>query len=148
MSASGPDRPEGWVHQFPIRVQFDEVDQYGIVHHARYWVYCERARVQLMGLLGMRADSLDGAQLGLVVVEAAVKYRTPSRFLEELIVEQGCRRIGASRTVLCYRIRRGSTVIADAEMVLAFVDGTGRPVRAPAVLREGLGRMGIPGERE
>jgi len=134
------------VHEFPVRVQFDEVDQYGIVHHARYWVYCERARVELMGLLGMSADSLDGDRLGLVVVEATVKYKTPSRFLDELVVEQGCRRIGASRTVLCYRVRRGSTVIADAEMVLAFVDGSGRPVRAPALLRDGLKRMGVPGE--
>jgi acyl-CoA thioester hydrolase len=139
------EHPERWVHEFPVRVQFDEVDQYGIVHHARYWIYCERARVELMGVLGMRADSLDGDLLGLVVVEATVQYKTPSRFLDELIVEQGCRRIGASRTVLCYRIRRGSTVIANAEMVLAFVDGTGRPVRAPTLLRDGLQRMGIPG---
>ena len=139
------EHPERWVHEFPVRVQFDEVDQYGIVHHARYWIYCERARVELMGVLGMRADSLDGDLLGLVVVEATVQYKTPSRFLDELIVEQGCRRIGASRTVLCYRIRRGSTVIANAEMVLAVVDGTGRPVRAPTLLRDGLQRMGIPG---
>ena len=53
-------QPEGWVHRHPVRVEFDEVDQYGIVHHARYWIYCERARVELMGTLGMRADSLDG----------------------------------------------------------------------------------------
>lgn len=139
------EHPERWVHEFPVRVQFDEVDQYGIVHHARYWIYCERARVELMGVLGMRADSLDGDLLGLVVVEATVQYKTPARFLDELIVEQGCRRIGASRTVLCYRIRRGSTLIATAEMVLAFVDGTGRPVRAPTLLRDGLQRMGIPG---
>jgi acyl-CoA thioester hydrolase len=116
------------------------------VHHARYWIYFERARVELMGLLGMRADSLDGSRLGIVVVKASVEYKSPSRFLEELVVEQGCRSIGASRTILCYRIQRGATLIANAEMVLAFVDGDGKPVRAPGPLREGLLRMGVPGE--
>ena len=143
-----PEQPAGWVHEYALTVQFDEVDQYGIVHHARHWIYCERARVELMGRLGMRPDSLDGRKLGLVVVDAKIKYRTPSRFLDELIVEQGCSRIGASRTVLCYRIRRGAAVIADAEMVLAFVDGTGSPVRAPAGLRDGLKRMGVPGDSD
>ena len=140
-------QPEGWVHRHPVRVEFDEVDQYGIVHHARYWIYCERARVELMGTLGMRADSLDGERMGLIVVDASIKYRTPARFLDALVVEQGCRRIGASRTVLCYRVMRGDTVVASAEMVLAFVDGTGRPVRAPATLRDGLARMGVPGAK-
>ena len=148
MSAPADARPDGWVHSFPVVVQFDEVDQYGIVHHARYWIYCERARVDLMGQIGMRAENLDGEHLGLVVVDAKIKYRTPSRFLDELVVEQGCRRIGASRTVLCYIVRRGSTVVAEAEMVLAFVDGTGRPVRAPSILRDGLKRMGVPGDKK
>ena len=148
MSDLTDSRPDGWVHEHPVLVEFDEVDQYGIVHHSRYWIYCERARVQLMGLLGMSPDSLNGKRVGLVVVEAKIKYRTPARFLDRLTVEQGCRRIGASRTVLCYRIRRGSAVVADAEMILAFVDGSGKPVRAPASLREGLQRMGVPGETE
>ena len=85
--------------------------------------------------------------MGLIVVDASIKYRTPARFLDELVVEQGCRRIGASRTVLCYRVMRSGTVVATAEMVLAFVDGTGRPVRAPEPLRDGLARMGVPGAK-
>jgi len=59
-------------------------------------------------------------------------------------VEQGCRSAGASRVQLSYTIRRGEVVITTAELVLAFVDQTGRPCRAPTTIRDELRRMGVP----
>lgn len=138
--------PEGWVHRYPLRVQFDEVDQYGIVHHPRYFVFFERARVELMGLLGMTVSRPEVSGLGLIVASAEVKFLRSASFLDELVVEQGCRQSGASRIKLVYRILRGDEVMARAELVLAFVDASGRPCRAPADIREGLAGMGVPGE--
>ncbi len=136
-------RPDGWVHRYPLKVQFDEVDAYGIVHHPRYFVYCERARVELMGLLGMRPDQHDG--LGLVVVAAEARFRSSARFLDDLVVEQGCRRAGASRIELAYRLVRGGEALVTIDLTLAFVGPDGKPTRAPQLLRDGLGRMGVPG---
>jgi len=134
------------VHAYPVRVQFDEVDQYGIVHHTKYFLYFERARVELMGRLGMSPGMAE--ELGLIVASAEIKFRASARFLDDLVVEQGCRRAGASRIVLAYRIVRPAddAVIVTAELTLAFVDTTGRPCRAPDRIREGLGLMGVPGE--
>ena len=137
---------DGWVHRYPVRVQFDEVDQYGIVHHPRYFVFFERARVELMGRLGMTVDRPEISGLGLIVASAEVRFLRSAGFLDELVVEQGCKQAGASRITLVYRIMRGTEVMARAELVLAFVDATGRPCRAPADIRAGLGRMGVPGE--
>jgi len=137
-------RPEGWLHRYPVTVQFDEVDQYGIVHHTRYLVYMERARVALLGELGMRPGGLEETQLGLIVSSIETKFRASGLFLDELVVEQGCRSAGASRVQLSYAIRRGETLLTTAELVLAFVDKTGRPCRAPADIRAGLKRMGVP----
>ncbi len=129
------------LHRYPVRVQFDEVDQYGIVHHTKYFVYFERARVDLMGRLGMRDETM-----GLIVAAAEVKFRASAKFLDELVVEQGCPRAGASRIVLAYRIVRPAdgAVICTAELTLAFVDGTGRPCRAPDAIRAGLKELGAP----
>lgn len=137
-------REQGWIHRYPLRVQFDEVDQYGIVHHTRYLVYMERARVQLMGELGMRPGGLEETQLGLIVSKLDVRFKASGRFLDELVVEQGCRSAGASRIDLAYRILCGTTTLVEASLVLAFVDKDGRPCRAPSSVREGLGRMGTP----
>jgi acyl-CoA thioester hydrolase len=139
-------RPEGWVHRYPVTVQFDEVDQYGIVHHPRYLVFFERARVELMGQLGMTVSRPEITGLGLIVASAEVKFLRSAGFLDELVVEQGCSQAGASRIKLVYRILRGNEVMAKAELVLAFVDASGRPCRAPSDIREGLAHMGVPGE--
>ena len=141
-----PSRPDGWVHRYPLRVQFDEVDQYGIVHHPRYFVFFERARVELMGLLGMTVSRPEITGLGLIVASAEVKFLRSAGFLDELIVEQGCSQAGASRIKLVYRILRDTEVMAKAALVLAFVDYSGRPCRAPADIRKGLAGMGVPGE--
>jgi acyl-CoA thioester hydrolase len=145
LSDQPPSQPEGWVHRYPLRVQFDEVDQYGIVHHPRYFVFFERARVELMGQLGMTVSRPEITGLGLIVASAEVKFLRSAGFLDDLVVEQGCSQAGASRIKLVYRILRGTDVMAKAELVLAFVDASGRPCRAPSDIREGLARMGVPG---
>ena len=137
-------QPDGWIHRYPLRVQFEDVDQYGIVHHPRYLLFMERARVDLMGCLGMRADALDGQHLGLIVAKAEVRFLRSARFLDALAVQQGCSNAGASRILLDYVIARGEERICTAQLTLAFVDATGRPVRAPTPIRGELARMGSP----
>lgn len=136
--------PEGWVHRYPVRVQFDEVDQYGIVHHSKFLIFFERARVDLLAEL-MKRGGGTALDFTLIVASANVRYRSSARFLDDVEVEQGVRRMGASRLELGYRVVRGEEVLADAELVLAFVGPEGRPVRAPTPLREALSRMGAPG---
>lgn len=132
------------VHRYPVTVQFDEVDQYGIVHHSRYFIYFERARVDLVrALKGRFGGPLEGDFM-LVVAGCEVKFKRSARFLDELVVEQGPSRVGASRLQLAYRVRKGTEILADAELVLAFVGTDGRPVRAPAELREALGELTNP----
>ena len=142
--SSEPLRAEGWLHRYPVTVQFDEVDQYGIVHHTRYLIYMERARVALLGELGMRPGGLVDTQLGLIVASIDTRFKSSGRFLDQLTIEQGCRNAGASRVQLSYAIRRGDELLVTTEMVLAFVDQQGRPCRAPATIRENLKRMGVP----
>lgn len=138
------DHAPGWIHRHPVTVQFEDVDQYGIVHHPRYLLFMERGRVQLMRELGIGSGALDGSELGLIVARADVRYLRSGRFLDELIVEQGCARAGASRIELVYRITRGREALCEATLTLAFVDGTGRPTRAPRPVRDALSAMGTP----
>ncbi len=138
-------RPEGWTHTTPVTVEFEDVDQYGIVHHPRYLLFMERGRVRLMRELGVGSGALDGSTLGLIVARADVRFLRSARFLDELTVEQGCVRAGASRIELAYRILRGADTVCEATLTLAFVDGTGKPTRAPEAIREQLRAMGTPG---
>ena len=130
-----------WLHEYPLRVQFDEVDQYGIVHHSKYFIYMERARVDLLATLQKRGGGMP-LDFTLIVVSAEIKYRSPARFLDEVVVEQGVHKMGASKLQLQYRIRRGDELLVEALLVLAFINADGRPVRAPEILREALSFVG------
>jgi acyl-CoA thioester hydrolase len=135
---------DGWVHRTDVTVQFEDVDQYGIVHHPRYLLFMERGRVQLMRTLGVGSGALDGSELGLIVAKADIRFLRSARFLDELTVLQGCARAGASRIELAYRVMRGDEPLCEATLTLAFVDGTGKPTRAPAPVRAQLQSMGSP----
>lgn len=132
---------EPWVHRYPLRVQFDEVDQYGIVHHSRYFIYLERARVDLLAELQKKGGGMP-LDFTLIVVSADIKYRTPAKFLDEVVVEQRVHKMGASKLQLAYRIVRGKDVVCEALLVLAFISMDGRPIRAPEILRDALKFMG------
>lgn len=140
-------RPEGWIHRYPVTVQFDEVDAYGIVHHSKYFIYLERARVALLASLQKEAGADFDERFMVIVADAAVKYRTPSRFLDELVVETGTRRVGLSRLELAYAVRRGDALVCTADLVLAFVGPDGRPTRSPPELRAVLQAMGCPSQK-
>ena len=53
---------QGDVHHFPLRVYYEDTDAAGIVYYANYLKFAERARTEMLRLLGfehgeMRRDS-------------------------------------------------------------------------------------------
>jgi len=122
----------------PVRVEFDEVDLYGIVHHARYFVFMERARVAWFRALGVPAGSLAERGFGLVLVEDRTRYARPARFGDELEVAVAVAQVGAASLRLSNRITRGEDVVVESEIRLACIGADGRPRPFPATFRGGL----------
>jgi acyl-CoA thioester hydrolase len=122
-------------HSTPLRVAFDEVDMYGIVHHSKLLVYLERARIAMFVAGGMTPGTLEETGFGLVVVDAQMRFRTPARFPDELVVETSVLKVSPVTVTLGYEVRRGSDVILTASTRLAAVGADGRPIRLPATAR-------------
>jgi len=128
-------------HRTPIRVAFDEVDMYGIVHHSKLLVYLERARISLFVEGGINPGSLEETGFGLIVVETELKFRTPARFGDDVEVETRVLRLSPVTVTLDYRILRGDDEILVGTMRLAAVDRNGRPARMPEPARQILDRF-------
>jgi acyl-CoA thioester hydrolase len=109
----------------PVTVEFEDVDAYGIAHHARLVAYLERARVRLLGELGM---DLSRADLHLVLYDLAVRFKRTVALGERLEVTVAVRSIDAVRFVLGYAVRRGGQLVARATTALAFVDGATKAI--------------------
>src|SRR5271168_154028 len=74
-------------HRYPVRVYYEDTDAGGVVYHASYLRYAERARTEALRDLGIPHAALI-AQYGLMFVVRRIKvdYLRPARIDESLTV--------------------------------------------------------------
>jgi acyl-CoA thioesterase FadM len=69
-------------HCFPVRVYYEDTDHSGLVYHANYLKFFERAREHWLGIeLLLKLAREEG--IGFVVYRAEVTYREGARFGDE-----------------------------------------------------------------
>src|SRR5690348_9504550 len=72
---------------WPVRVYYEDTDLGGVVYHANYLRFMERARTEWLRSAGFEQDMLrDRLKVQFVVVEARIEFRRPARFNDELLV--------------------------------------------------------------
>lgn len=124
---------EAGVHRFPVRVYFEDTDLSGVVYHANYLRYMERARSDLLRLLGIDQRAAQAAGVGVwAVAGLSIRYRAPARLDDDLLVETRCLKLGAASVEMAQAIRRDGTLVTDAEVRAGFLGPDGRPRRQPA----------------
>jgi len=123
----------GLEHHFVLRVYFEDTDLTGVVYHANYLRYCERARSDMLIAAGVDQRAAHDAGEGAYAVSAlAIKYRAPARLSDELTVISKVVRLGAATVDIHQRVMRRETIVAEAEVTAAFVSPSGRPRRQPS----------------
>src|SRR3954469_23616137 len=80
-------RMRGRTHVFPLRVYFEDTDVAGIVYYANYLRFMERARSDLLRVLGIdQRGALEAGQGVYAVAEVAVRYKAPAKLGDDLVV--------------------------------------------------------------
>lgn len=128
----------GPVHELAIRVYFEDTDAGGIVYHANYLRYAERARTEWMRALGYDHRRL-AAEHGLLfaVVRAGLDFVRPARLDDLLHVRTRAVRLGGASLELEQVVCRETAEIARIRIRLAVVDTAAlRPQRLPEALRQ------------
>ena len=121
-----------------LRVRFFETDLMGIVHHASYLTYFEAGRVEWLRNRGVKYSDWASSGVHLPVVEAQVKYQSPARFDDELVVETRLVELRAVSMKYAYVIHRGATAIASGMTRLGCIDASHKLLRIPEEMREVL----------
>jgi acyl-CoA thioester hydrolase len=140
--AASSGRIAAGVHAFSIRVYYEDTDAAGIVYHANYLRFAERARTEMLRLLGFGQERLrveDG--LAFAVARCAVEYRAPARLDDELTVESRLLALRGASLEVDQRIRRGGAELARLEVRVACIDRAGRPQPLPPALRSALSSL-------
>jgi acyl-CoA thioester hydrolase len=122
----------GAEHHFALSVYFEDTDAYGVVYYANYLRFMERARSDMIRAAGVdQVAELRASGSAYVVVEVNIRYRSPGRLGDELLVISTVDRVLASSVHIQQRVMRGTELLTDARVTAAFLDGEGRPRRQP-----------------
>lgn len=103
----------------PVTVEFEDVDSYGIAHHARLVAYLERARLRFLLAHGLPVHP--GGCLP-VMYSLELHFRRPARLMDALEVSVAALAVDDFQITLAYRIRRDGDVLVRARSVIAFLD--------------------------
>jgi acyl-CoA thioester hydrolase len=125
-----------------IRVIYGDTDQMGMVYYGNYLRYFEIGRNEFLRRAGAPYRAFEESHgLMLPVVEAAVFYRRPARYDDELGIHAAVPEVRGASARFAYAIRRlpDGELLVEGHTVHACVDGSGRVTRIPAGLRAALG---------
>ncbi len=117
-----------------VRVYYEDTDAAGIVYHANYLRFMERARTEWLRALGFEQDALlDDFNIVFVVNQTHVKYVRAARFNEELTVTTGLERLRGARLEFAQIIEDcDRRCICTAGIHVACVDAASfKPRRIP-----------------
>ena len=120
-----------------IRVRYAEVDQMGVVHHSRYWVYFEMGRTELLRRSGLAYRDIEASGALIVIVKCSAKFRAPARYDDVLVLTTTLKRVSTARIDHHYELKRKSdgTVLVTAETTLACGDRDGTLGPIPDAIR-------------
>jgi acyl-CoA thioester hydrolase len=125
-------RFDGTHHRFPVRVYFEDTDLSGVVYHANYLRFMERARSDMLRALGLdQRGAFDAGEGVYAVADLSIKYRRPARLDDDLIVVSTVAHIGAATAAIHQAVMRGPEILTQAEVTAAFLTLDGKPRRQP-----------------
>ena len=134
---------DGTEHIYRLRVYFEDTDSAGLVYYANYLRMAERARTEMMRLLGAdHAGMMRNDARLLVVRECAVEYLSPARLDDVLEVRSSLVEVGGASLRARQTVHRDEDMLARIVLRLACVTEDGRPARFPARLRSALAGFG------
>jgi acyl-CoA thioester hydrolase len=138
-------RIDGQSHVLPVRVYYEDTDFSGFVYHANYLKFCERARSDFLRLSGIHHHELhwheSEGRMGFVVRRMICDFIRPAQIDDVLEVRTRMTDIRGARFELDQQVLRGDEVLFKGLVTAALIDGSGKPKRLPAEMREALQRL-------
>lgn len=123
----------GAAHHYRVRIYFEDTDLSGIVYHANYLRYMERARSDMLRLAGIdQRAAMEAGEGSWAVTDLAIQYRRPAKLDDDLLVVSTVEAVRGASVVIAQRILRGADTLTGGRVTAAFLSPDGRPRRQPA----------------
>lgn len=118
------------------RVYYEDTDAGGVVYHARYLAFFERARTEILRQLDINQQKLLQEGIAFVVKKMDISYLFPARLDDMLTIRSKVEQIRKASIIFKQTIyNQHKQLISTADVVIACVDITKmKPCGLPKLL--------------
>jgi acyl-CoA thioester hydrolase len=129
-------------YSIPVRVYYQDTDAGGVVFHAQYLAFMERARTERLNDAGIDlARFTEKHGLLFLVHHISVTFHRPALLNDLLTVSAEVAKMGRASFVFRQCVERAGTLLVEADITLALVDRRRmKPARMPEDLEQALKR--------
>jgi acyl-CoA thioester hydrolase len=128
---------DGKAHKFAVRVYFEDTDFSGVVYHARYLHFMERARSDMLARAGIdQRGAHEAGEGAYAVTHMDIAYRRAAKFDDALLITSKVTAIRGASVDIHQTVTRADEEIIVAQVTAAFVRPDGRPGRQPKIWRD------------
>ena len=132
-------RIENGAHYMPLRVYYEDTDASGIVYYANYLKFIERARTDMLRLIGITHSGLAQASgLAFTVRRCHIDYHLPARLDDEIEVVTRVLDVRGASLDAEQDVRRGTDNLVSTNLQIACIDSGGQARRLPKEIRTAL----------
>ncbi|HYG73627.1 MAG TPA: thioesterase family protein [Planctomycetota bacterium] len=127
----------GQYEEIYTEVRYGETDQMGYAHHSTAVLWFEMGRVAWLRKHGLSYRDLEASGVLLPVVEMTMKYHTPGRFEDPLVIQTRLVDLGKTRVTFENRVLRVEpdpnkrALLVSGIVELACLDKEGKIRRVP-----------------
>ncbi len=137
LSLKNAAQPELFTFSFPARIYFEDTDAGGVVYHAQYLKFLERARTEWLRHLGFTHGELERKhKVRFVVSDVTLSFLKPAKLDDTIAINVNIETLGRVRAVFLQEIRRGEEVLLRAQVTIACLASEGmKPVEIPSEVK-------------
>ena len=122
---------------YQIRMCFQDVDGEGIVYHANYLKYAERARTEWLAQMGIKNQEIMDMGVAMVLHRVEMDFVSPARLDDMLDIDVRVTVSKNASTILEQTISVADQPKVHIKLQLVYVNTqTLRPTRIPAILKQ------------
>ena len=124
---------------FHVQVYYEDTDHSGVVYHANYLKYFERAREHLLGISAL-VTLFEEDGIGFVVYKADLTYKKGAQFGDHVRIETTVEQESAFRLIFkqTAKLESDSSVLVEGLIDLVCVDKHRNLVKLPDVVLQKL----------
>lgn len=130
-------------HFFTTQIYYEDTDHSGVVYHANYLKFFERAREHMFGIPAL-VDLYQQQGIGFVVYQAHMNFKKGAEFGDQIIIESAVTKESLYRLIFhqqAWKITKNTSekeLLVDAHIHLACVNNQKKLVPLPQTVLQKL----------